>query len=311
MGIDGILNIFKPKGMSSFRVVYEIKKILKVKKIGHTGTLDPNASGILLICLGQATKIARFITDFKKYYQGEMVLGITTDSQDSEGKITGKKDISGSIDREKIKNVFRKYIGVVQQTPPMYSAIYHNGKRLYKLARKGIEVKRKLKKITIYQFSLLDYNPSKNPVIQFEVICSKGTYVRTLCDDIGKDLGCGAYMSGLTRTKVGSYDISESIRLEELEKNIDLAQEKLITIDKILSHFGQITIKHELEDRVLNGASISRGDLLCFPESEKNSSCKMIKVKNDHGKILSIAERTEDTRKNIIFKPVRVFQYNK
>ena len=106
MGIDGILNIFKPKGMSSFRVVYEIKKILKVKKIGHTGTLDPNASGILLICLGQATKIARFITDFKKYYQGEMVLGITTDSQDSEGKITGKKDISGSIDREKIKNVF-------------------------------------------------------------------------------------------------------------------------------------------------------------------------------------------------------------
>ena len=307
MIIDGILNIFKPKGISSFTVVKEIKKILDVSKVGHTGTLDPNASGVLLICLGQSTKITRFIMDFKKYYQGEMVFGITTDTLDSEGKILNKISGNLEIDKKCIEKAFKKYSGLINQIPPMYSANHHNGQRLYKLARKGIEVKRKPKKVTIYQLSLLNFYQAPNPIIKFEVICSKGTYVRALCDDIGKDLGCGAYMSGLTRTKVGRFGIGDSISLETLKENKYLAKEKLITINEILEHFGQIIIKNEFEDRVLHGEFIYYKHILNTSAIRGYISEQIVKVKNSKGKLLSIAKNTVNDENEIVFKPIRVF----
>ena len=307
MIIDGILNIFKPKGISSFTVVKEIKKILDVSKVGHTGTLDPNATGVLLICLGQSTKITRFIMDFKKYYQGEMVLGITTDTQDSEGKVLNKIAGNLEIDKKCIEKAFKKYGGLINQIPPMYSASHHNGQRLYKLARKGIEVKRKPKKVTIYQLSLLDFYQAPNPIIKFEVICSRGTYVRTLCDDIGKDLGCGAYMSGLIRTKVGRFGIDDSISLETLKENKYLAKEKLITMNEILEHFRQIIIKNEFEDMVLHGEFIYYKHILNTSVIRGYMPEQIVKVKNSKGKLLSIAKNTVNDENEIVFKPIRVF----
>ncbi|MEA1939344.1 MAG: tRNA pseudouridine(55) synthase TruB [Candidatus Caldatribacteriota bacterium] len=308
--INGILNIFKPIGISSFKAVKEVRKILNVKKVGHTGTLDPNASGILLICLGQSTKITRFIMDFKKHYQGEMVLGITTDSQDSEGKIVKRLIVNQEINKNRIEKTFKKYTGIISQKPPMYSAIQHNGKRLYKLARKGIEVKRKSKTISIYQLSLLNFYQAPNPIIKFKVICSKGTYVRTLCDDIGKDLGCGAYMSGLTRVKVGKYGIDDSLTLEELKKDRDLAKEKIISMDDILDSFKQITVKNGFEDIVFHGGFISKKHILNEKEIRIDKSGQMVKVKNIKGELLSIAKKALNDKEEIIFKPVRVFNFN-
>jgi len=140
--MNGILNIFKPKGISSYQTVKEVRDIFNISKAGHTGTLDPSASGVLLVCIGQATKIAEFLVGMKKHYQGEMILGISTDSQDSEGKIIQKRQVGTDINENKIKDIFQKYEGTIGQTPPMFSAAHYKGKRLYHLARKGIEVKR-------------------------------------------------------------------------------------------------------------------------------------------------------------------------
>ncbi|RKX91252.1 MAG: tRNA pseudouridine(55) synthase TruB, partial [Spirochaetes bacterium] len=172
--MNGILNIFKPKGISSHQIVREVRNILNVPKVGHTGTLDPSASGVLVICLGQATKIAEFLVGMRKHYQGEMILGISTDTQDSEGKIVQEKKVEADINEKRIKDTFRKYEGTISQTPPMFSAAHYQGKRLYHLARKGIEVTRNPKKVKIYQLNLIDFYQKVNPIVKFEVICSKG-----------------------------------------------------------------------------------------------------------------------------------------
>jgi tRNA pseudouridine55 synthase len=192
--MNGILNIFKPKGISSHQAVKEVRDILNIPKAGHTGTLDPSASGVLLVCIGQATKIAEFLVGMKKHYQGEMILGISTDTQDSKGKIIQKKKVKTDINEKRLKDIFQKYEGTISQTPPMFSAAHYKGKRLYHLARKGIEVKRSSKKVKIYQLNLIDFYQRINPIVKFEVICSKGTYIRTLCNDIGDELGCGAHL---------------------------------------------------------------------------------------------------------------------
>jgi len=307
MTIDGIINIFKPKGMSSFSVVREIRNILKIKKVGHTGTLDPNASGVLLICLGQSTKISQFIMDFKKTYQGEMILGIKTDTQDSEGKVIERININEIIEKQRIEEVFKKYTGVIQQAPPMFSAAYHHGKRLYKLARKGIEVKRNAKEIHIYRLTLLDLFLSQNPTIKFEVLCSKGTYVRTLCDDIGKELGYGAYMSKLKRIKVGNHSVNDSITLEALRADKKLVMENVISIDRVLQHFPQITIKQEFEDLLLHGGFVYCKHLQDYSEITYGKGEKIVKIKNGSKKVLSIARETIDKKNEKVFKPIRVF----
>ena len=306
--MNGIINIFKPKGISSYQVVREVRNILNIPKAGHTGTLDPSASGVLLICIGQATKIAEFLVGMKKHYQGEMTLGVSTDSQDSEGKIIQKKKVETDIDEKRIKDILRKYEGTISQTPPMFSAAHYKGKRLYHLARKGIEVKRNPKKVKIYQLKLINFNQNVNPIVKFEVICSKGTYIRTLCSDIGDELGCGAHLSNLVRKKVGNFSIEDSINLEELKKEKALGERYLISIDSALEELNKITVKSEATKTVLNGGVISSKQILEIPEGLKTGKDKFVKMFDAKGNLLSIGTSIKEDGENIIFKPVKVFR---
>lgn len=308
--MNGILNIFKPKGISSYQTVKEVRNILGISKAGHTGTLDPSASGVLLICVGQATKIAEFLVGMKKRYQGEMILGISTDSQDSEGKIIRKRKVKDSINEKIIKDIFSKYKGTISQVPPMFSANHYQGERLYRLARKGIEVKRSPKKVKIYQLDLINFNQNINPIIKFDVICSKGTYIRTLCNDIGDELGCGAYLSNLIRKNVGHFSIEDSLNLEELKKEKTLGKRYLISIDSALDELDKITVKSEATKTVLNGGIISSEQIFEIPiglKTKKNNLFKMVDLK---GNFLSISTSIKKNGKIVFFKPVKVFRNN-
>jgi len=307
--MNGILNIFKPKGISSFQAVKEVRDILGISKAGHTGTLDPSASGVLLVCIGQATKIAEFLVGMKKYYQGEMILGISTDSQDSEGKIIQRREVKADIDEKKIKDIFQKYTGIITQIPPMFSAAHYQGERLYRLARKGIEVKRSPKEIKIYKLDLINFRP-KTAIVKFEVICSKGTYIRTLCNDIGNELGCGAHLLNLVRKKVGNFCIEDSLNLEELKKEKTLGERYLISIDSALDELDKITVKSEATKTVLNGGIISSEQIFEIPmglKTKKNNLFKMVDLK---GNFLSISTSIKKNGKIVFFKPVKVFRNN-
>jgi tRNA pseudouridine55 synthase len=306
--MNGILNIFKPKGISSYQVVKEVRNILNISKAGHTGTLDPSASGVLLVCIGKATKIAEFLVGMKKQYQGEMILGVSTDTQDSEGKIVQKRKVEADIDEKGIKDIFRKYEGIISQTPPMFSAAHYKGKRLYHLARKGIEVKRNPKKIKIYQLSLIKFIQKVNPIVKFEVICSKGTYIRTLCNDIGDELGCGAHLTNLVRKKIGNFSIEDSLNLEELRKEKALGKRYLISIDSALEELNKITVKSEAIKTVLNGGVISSEQIVEIPEGLKTRENNFVKIFDAKGNLLSLGTSIKGNRKNIFFKPVKVFR---
>jgi len=306
--MNGILNIFKPKGISSYQTVKEVRDILNISKAGHTGTLDPSASGVLLVCIGQATKIAEFLVGMKKHYQGEMVLGISTDSQDSVGKIIQNREVGTDIDENRIKDIFQKYEGTISQMPPMFSAAHYKGQRLYRLARKGIEVKRNLKKVKIYQLNLMNFYQGVNPIVKFEVICSKGTYIRTLCNDIGDELGCGAHLSNLVRKKVGNFSIEDSLNLEELKKEKALAERYLISIDSALEELSKITVKSEAIKTVLNGGVISSEQIVEIPEGLKTRKNKFVKIFDAKGNLLSLGTSIKENGKNIFFKQVKVFK---
>jgi tRNA pseudouridine55 synthase len=306
--MNGILNIFKPKGISSYQTVKEVRDILNISKAGHTGTLDPSASGVLLVCIGQATKIAEFLVGMKKHYQGEMVLGISTDSQDSVGKIIQNREVGTDIDENRIKDIFQKYEGTISQMPPMFSAAHYKGQRLYRLARKGIEVKRNLKKVKIYQLNLMNFYQGVNPIVKFEVICSKGTYIRTLCNDIGDELGCGAHLSNLVRKKVGNFSIEDSLNLKELKKETALGKRYLISIDSALEELSKITVKSEAIKTVLNGGVISSEQIVEIPEGLKTRKNKFVKIFDAKGNLLSLGTSIKENGKNIFFKQVKVFK---
>ncbi len=206
-----MLLIDKPKDYSSARVVNIIKKKLNVKKAGHSGTLDPKATGLMIICTQKMTKKLNLMLDFDKEYEGVMILGETTKSFDSETEVTQKKDISGITNEMILENVMN-FLGETEQLPPMYSAIKHKGKPLYKYARKNVEIERKFKKVTIKEFII---QKIQLPLVTFKVLCSKGTYIRTLVNDFGEKLGTGAYLKELRRFKIGDYDVKNSISVEE------------------------------------------------------------------------------------------------
>ena len=212
--MDGILNIDKPKDWTSHDVVAKIRSHFKVKKVGHAGTLDPNATGVLLICLGRATKNASFLTEQKKTYEGTLLLGTTTDTQDIKGKVTGRMKVE-NFNAELLSDVLEDLTGDISQIPPMYSAVHYKGERLYKLARKGIKVDPAPRKVHIYSIELLSINI---PEISIRVVCSKGTYIRTLANTIGEKLGYGACLKDLRRIQVGDFHIKDSLVLKDVLK---------------------------------------------------------------------------------------------
>ena len=214
--MTGIVNINKPYGKSSHFVVAVIRRITRIKKVGHTGTLDPLATGVLPICIGrESTKLSQAIMDGTKRYKALLQLGKTTTTQDSEGEVTSEREVN--VTETDIKNAVAEFVGEISQIPPMYSAVKINGQKLYKLAREGKEIEREPRKITIYSIDVLNIDLNA-ATVELDICCSKGTYIRTLCNDIGEKLGCGGYMASLVRTKSASFTLENSITLEEFEE---------------------------------------------------------------------------------------------
>jgi len=216
-----VLLIDKEKGKSSFNAIYRIRKIINVKKVGHAGTLDPAATGLLIICVGKKTKEIYKYQDLDKVYSGTIELGKRTASMDKETEVIEEKDFS-FVTEEMVEDVRKSFIGKIEQTPPMYSALKQNGKRLYKLARKGIEVERKSREVTIYEFEITRL---ALPEIDFRIKCSKGTYIRVIADDLGKKLGCGGYLKSLRREAIGEYSVTDALTVNEFSE-LNIVEEK-------------------------------------------------------------------------------------
>lgn len=249
--MNGILNIFKPMGMSSFDVVRVVKKVAKTGKVGHTGTLDPEATGVLPICIGRATKIIDYIMDSEKVYEVTFKLGIRTTTYDLEGEVLEERDTSNLSDND-ILNVIKEFIGEYSQVPPMYSALKQNGVRLYELARKGIEVEREGRLINIYNIEDINID---NPYVSMKVTCSKGTYIRSLCYDIGEKLGVFATMTKLNRSKTSVFSQENSININDLtEENIE---NYVITMEEALNKYESITVYGKYTKLLINGVRVA------------------------------------------------------
>ncbi len=241
--LDGILIIDKPAGITSHDVVAKVRKALKTKKVGHTGTLDPLATGVLVVCVEKATKLVNYLTCDEKTYEVEMKFGIKTDTGDITGKIIDE-DPNYDIDISIIKNIINKFIGKQKQIPPMYSAIKINGKKLYELAREGIEIEREAREIEIFDIRNIEW---KNEILKYTVHCSKGTYIRSLCEDIAKELGTIGTMTNLRRIQSGEFQIKDAIKIE------DISEEKIISMEKLFDK--EINVKNNLKE-LLNGMKI-------------------------------------------------------
>ncbi|WP_088187457.1 tRNA pseudouridine(55) synthase TruB [Desulfosporosinus sp. FKA] len=216
--MDGIVNVLKPPGMTSADVVAWMRRTLKTKKIGHTGTLDPGVVGVLPICVGKGTRLAEYITEQGKAYLAEVTFGIKTDTQDSFGKTVFEKQ--PFLKRAEVERELRKFTGKISQIPPMFSAVHKDGKRLYEYARQGISIEREPREVTLYKLELKKWYDEEFPRALLYIECSKGTYIRTLCHDLGEDLGCGAYMSYLLRVRSGPFEIQDSWTLEEIDETV-------------------------------------------------------------------------------------------
>jgi len=214
--MDAVINLDKPAGITSFKAVDIIRKMLGIKKAGHAGTLDPMATGVLIVCLGKACKFSSSLMASDKEYEAEITFGISTDSGDSDGKVTQNSKVS--LGEDDVRHAVKSFIGEIEQVPPMVSAIHHKGKRLYELARKGISVERNSRKVKINGMEFLGFTSGDHPKARVLVSCSKGTYIRTLCEDIGKKLGVPAHESYLRRTKSGAFDVRDSRTLEDIRK---------------------------------------------------------------------------------------------
>ena len=254
--IHGILNIYKKKGYTSHDVVAKLRGITGQRKIGHTGTLDPEAEGVLPVCLGRATKVCDLLTDRDKTYEAVLLLGIRTDTQDVTGTVTDRGDVQG-ITREMVEQAAHKYVGEYDQIPPMYSALKVNGKKLYELAREGKTIERKARRVRIYELEILE---EALPRVRLRVRCSKGTYIRTLCDDIGADLGCYGCMEALLRTRVGPFALEEACRLEEVASALKTGElgKMLCPIDRLFAEYPAVRVKEGWEKLAYNGNGLKR-----------------------------------------------------
>lgn len=255
--MDGVFNFFKPRGMTSHDAVYFFRRLLNTKKVGHTGTLDPNATGVLPICIGKGTRVSEYLLNVDKEYVGELTLGLSTDTLDADGVVTNTSN--KVVNREEIVNVFKKYKGEIEQIPPMYSALKVKGKKLYEMAREGKTIDRASRTVNIKNMEILNIYNDKE--IIFKTKCSRGTYIRTLCDDIGNDLGTYGYMSFLIRTQVGSFNIENAYSIETLSKMTRDELEEIITpVDRSISHIESFTVPDSLYNKLINGALLPVGD---------------------------------------------------
>ncbi len=292
--MDLISALNKPKDITSQDAVTKVKKILKVKKAGHTGTLDPLATGMLLVCINKATRRASYISSLDKEYKAVMKLGETTDTQDAYGKVISKTD-RVATDRAAIEDVLKSFRGKSLQLPPMFSALKHEGTPLYKLARQGVEIERKPREISISDIELLNID---FPFVTFRTVCSKGTYIRTICDDIGKKLGTGAHMFELERTAIGAFRLEDSLTLEELQ-NTDIPEpggKGIYTMDQALSWMPELKLDAAMTKGVMHGNPVRVNDAPGMPDDYREAGG--IRIKASSGELLAVGSFLEE--KNII-----------
>lgn len=295
--IHGIINVYKEKGYTSHDVVAKLRGIAGQKKIGHTGTLDPDAEGVLPVCLGKATKVCELLTDKDKTYRAVLFLGQTTDTQDASGTVLETSDVS-NLNEAQVTEAIQGFVGEYAQIPPMYSALKVGGKKLYELAREGKTVERKARNVMIHSIKILRVDL---PRVEMEVSCSKGTYIRTLCHDIGEKLGVGGCMESLLRVQVGRFVLADSLRLSEIQKaKEDGNLEKILQpIDSVFEQYRAVRIRPDQEKRLQNGNSFRKPDRL-----QNYDDQEMVRVYDSNGHFAAVYRYVE---KDHEFRIVKMF----
>lgn len=300
--LNGVINVYKEKGYTSHDVVAIVRKTLNIKKVGHTGTLDPDAEGVLPVCIGQATKLADYIMAERKSYTAEITFGAETTTQDASGDII--KEYEYTFDENRLREVIDTFKGEQTQVPPMYSAIKINGKKLYEIAREGREIERKARKITVYDIRIAEINPPNKAII--EIDCSKGTYIRSLCSDIGNKLGWGAFMSSLTRTASGKFKLNAAVKLDELKNAAERgeAEKFIIPPDDVLSGYKRVIVSEKADKYLYNGGKIYGGYL---KYDKKPSDNEIVLGYDATGRLVGIyLYKFDEEKKTYFIKPVRL-----
>ena len=297
---NGFINLFKPPGITSMDALRQIKRITGQRyKVGHGGTMDPLARGVLPVCFGQATRLMDHIVGGVKRYRVEITLGVTTSTYDAEGELVNTRD-ARRVTEAMVQESLQPWIGVVQQTPPMYSAIKVDGKRLYKLARAGIEIERKARPVEIHGIQILEF---ATPKLVLEVECGKGTYIRSLAHDVGDALGCGGHVADLERILCGGFPVEESVTLEQLEEAVGTQggwQEYLFPVDRVLMGLKSITLGQQAEDHLRHGQPVAPDR----PEVER-AYLEECRAYNSEGVFMALVRFDRPTN---TWQPVKVFQ---
>lgn len=307
--ISGIINVYKEKGYTSFDVVAKLRGILKTRKIGHTGTLDPDAEGVLPVCLGKATKVCELLTDKQKEYEAVLLLGKVTDTQDISGAVLSESKVQ--VTEQEVKDTILSFVGNYLQIPPMYSALKVDGKKLCDLARAGITVERKARPVEIFSIDILEISL---PRVRMRVNCSKGTYIRTLCQDIGEKLGCGGCMERLLRTRVSEFRVEDALTLGEIEKRVraqgtEISPEQweastfdfIRSVDSVFLQYEKAVVKKSWNKVLYNGNRLTPE---AFTGCHEEGKQEKIRVYDEEGHFIGIYAYVKEQRD---YKPVKVF----
>lgn len=295
--MNGVLLLDKPAGMTSHDCVNIVRKVLKTKKVGHTGTLDPSVTGVLPICVGRATKISQFLTANEKEYLGEVTIGFSTTTEDADGEVVERKPVERIITKEEVEEVLSSMLGSSIQVPPMYSAVKVNGKKLYEYARAGLEVERPRREVTIYELELLGdvmTDEAGNVKFSFRVKGSKGLFVRTVAVTIGERLGYPAHMSHLRRTASGVFNISDCVTIDQFKQKVEEQTLTLLTLEEAMADYPSVTVDSWVEKLVRNGVQL-------YPNQVSNIADSPFAIYNQEGQCLAVYEKhsTEELMKSV------------
>jgi tRNA pseudouridine55 synthase len=307
--LNGIINVYKEKGYTSFDVVAKLRGILKMKKIGHTGTLDPDAEGVLPVCLGKATKVCDLLTEKQKEYEAVLLLGKVTDTQDISGQVLRKCEVTAGEDE--VREAILSFVGDYMQVPPMYSALKVNGKKLCDMAREGIVIERKARPVHIFSINILEMDL---PWVKMRVECSKGTYIRTLCEDIGERLSCGGCMESLLRTRVSEFRVEDALTLSEIESRVksqgaEIAPQEWETsdfdfirsVDSVFLQYEKAVVKKEWNKLLYNGNRLPE---TAWKEEPEAAGSERIRVYDEEEHFIGLYEYQQEKQE---YKPVKLF----
>ena len=307
--MNGIINVLKPPGMTSHDVISYIRRLTGIKKVGHTGTLDPGAAGVLPVCVGKATRVAEYLISYDKCYRAECTFGISTDTQDDCGEILQVCDAS-YLTSNSISDVLMAFTGRLEQVVPMFSAVKVKGKKLYEYARAGQKIEREARSINVYSLNPVYYEGlgTAQPKVLFEIICSKGTYVRTICHDIGQKLGCGAHMSFLIRTKAGDFNLNDAVTLEELKKYADkgLLNQVFVPVDKVLKSMVSVQVRESAVTSVIAGNRLYPPGVIELPAHLTEGQIVRLRVEDNLLALAKVIVEQEDDVARYIFQPFKV-----